>query len=91
MNVSLTRELEKFVVHKVRSGLYQTASEVVREGLRLLRERDQLGRDKLQQLRDAIAVGLAQADSGQTAPFTEKTLARAKSRAPGKIKRGRRS
>ena len=36
MNVSLTPELEKFVVNEVRSGLYQTASEVVRAGLRIL-------------------------------------------------------
>ncbi|HEY7054975.1 MAG TPA: type II toxin-antitoxin system ParD family antitoxin [Vicinamibacterales bacterium] len=40
MNVSLTPELEKFVTDKVRSGLYQTASEVVREALRLLKVRD---------------------------------------------------
>jgi putative addiction module CopG family antidote len=40
MNVSLTSELEKLVNEKVRSGLYQTASEVVREALRLLKQRD---------------------------------------------------
>jgi antitoxin ParD1/3/4 len=38
MNVSLTPELEKFVEKEVRSGLYQTASEVVRAGLRRLKE-----------------------------------------------------
>ncbi len=41
MNVSLTPELEKLISEKVDSGLYQTASEVVREALRLLKERDQ--------------------------------------------------
>src|SRR5262249_3483682 len=40
MNVSLTPELEELVNEKVRSGLYQTASEVVREALRLLKHRD---------------------------------------------------
>jgi antitoxin ParD1/3/4 len=40
MNVSLTPELEELVNQKVRSGLYQTASEVVREALRLLKQRD---------------------------------------------------
>ena len=40
MNVSLTPELERLVKEKVESGLYQTASEVVREALRLLKERD---------------------------------------------------
>jgi len=40
MNVSLTPELERLVNEKVESGLYRTASEVVREALRLLKERD---------------------------------------------------
>jgi antitoxin ParD1/3/4 len=41
MNVSLTRELEQLVSEKVKTGMYQTASEVVRDGLRLLKERDE--------------------------------------------------
>ncbi len=45
MNVSLTPELEKFVAKEVGSGLYQTASEVVRAGLRRLKE------DRMHQLR----------------------------------------
>jgi len=40
MNVSRTPELERLKSEKVESGLYQTASEVVREALRLLRDRD---------------------------------------------------
>jgi antitoxin ParD1/3/4 len=42
MNVSLTPELEKFVERKVESGLYNNASEVIREGLRLLKEHDEV-------------------------------------------------
>lgn len=42
MNVSLTPELERFVSEKVESGLYNNASEVVREGLRLLKEQDEI-------------------------------------------------
>lgn len=42
MNVSLTPELERFVGEKVESGLYNNASEVVREGLRLLKEHDEV-------------------------------------------------
>ena len=41
MNVSLTPELERFVNEKVCTGMYHTASEVVREGLRLLKQRDE--------------------------------------------------
>ncbi len=40
MNVSLTPELEELVERKVKTGRYQTASEVIREALRALEERD---------------------------------------------------
>ena len=49
MNVSLTPELEELVNEKVRSGLYHTASEVVREALRLLKQRDDEARRADQQ------------------------------------------
>ena len=49
MNVSLTPELEELVNEKVRSGLYHTASEVVREALRLLKLRDDEARRADQQ------------------------------------------
>jgi len=42
MNISLTPELERFVQGKVASGLYNNASEVIREGLRLLKEHDEV-------------------------------------------------
>lgn len=48
MNVHLTEELEAFVQKKVESGLYRSASEVVREALRLLARRD--AEDKLEAL-----------------------------------------
>ena len=41
MNVKLNPELEKFVQYKVKSGLYQSPSELVNEGVRLLWEREQ--------------------------------------------------
>lgn len=42
MNVSLTPELEKFIDGKVETGMYNNASEVIREGLRLLKEHDEI-------------------------------------------------
>jgi antitoxin ParD1/3/4 len=65
MNVSLTPELEQLVHKKVESGLYVSASEVVREALRLLEERDQLNAMKLEELRKEIQVGIDQADRGE--------------------------
>lgn len=60
MNVSLTEELEKFVDGKVESGLYNNASEVVREGLRLLKENDEFR----SRVRESIERGWAQAQAG---------------------------
>ena len=54
MHVSLTPRLEEFVRGKVDTGLYNNASEVVREALRLLRETEQV---KLQRLRQALTEG----------------------------------
>jgi antitoxin ParD1/3/4 len=65
MNVSLTPELERLVAEKVESGMYTSASEVVREGLRLLQERDELRRTRLEELRREIARGVEQADRGE--------------------------
>ncbi len=61
MNVSLTPELERFVQGKVESGLYNNASEVVREGLRLLKEHDEI---RLK-WREQIERGWAQVQAGQ--------------------------
>ena len=65
MNVSLTPELERFVQSRVASGLFQTASEVVREGLRLLEEREQARAAALAELRARIRRGIEQADRGE--------------------------
>jgi antitoxin ParD1/3/4 len=58
MNVNLTPQLEELVREKVESGLYTSASEVVREALRLLQEQDHLKEARLAQLRRDIDVGL---------------------------------
>ena len=71
MNISLTPELEKLVQEKVASGLYQTASEVIREGLRLLKERD----DRQTSLREAIQEGLTQLETRKYQEYTADTLA----------------
>lgn len=66
MNVSLTPELERRIAERVESGLYTTASEVVREALRLFFERDEAGRvRRLNALRADIDAGLEQADRGE--------------------------
>ena len=65
MNVSLTPELEKFVSAKVEGGRYNSASEVVREALRLLEEHDQNRAARLAEFDHELGVRLASLDSGR--------------------------
>ena len=65
MNVSLTPELEQLVATKVQSGRYQSASEVIREGLRLLDDQDRLRNAQLDEVRRKIQMGLDQLDRGE--------------------------
>ena len=57
MNVHLTPELEQLVQTKVKSGRYNSASEVVREALRLFEERDQLLELRKEAIRQQIDEG----------------------------------
>jgi antitoxin ParD1/3/4 len=65
MNVSLTPELEKFVEERVATGRYQTASEVVREGLRLLELRDRDREAAFKELKAKLKRGVEQAERGE--------------------------
>ena len=58
MNVSLTPKLDRWISNKVKEGKYQTASEVVREALRLLAEREERRKLELDRLRREIDIGL---------------------------------
>ncbi len=71
MDISLTSQLEKVVKEKVASGLYNSASEVVGEALRLLDDYDRLQQIKLERLRHDIQEGL---DSGEFAPLDIKEI-----------------
>jgi len=65
MNVHLGPVLDEFVAGLLKTGHYQTQSEVLREGLRLLKEREELKQLRLAELRKEIAAGSAQADRGE--------------------------
>ncbi len=62
MNVSLTKNLENYVKDKVDGGRYNSASEVIREALRALQEKE---------IDSKIEAGLKQVESGQTVLMDE--------------------
>ena len=73
MNISLTPALEKMVQQKVASGMYNSASEVIREALRLLAENDKIQQAKLTALREDVEVGTRQLDNGQFTEYDKKS------------------
>ena len=80
MNVSISQQLEEWIHEKVSSGLYQTASEVIREALRLLREKEQIRDLRIEELRKRIALGIEDLDEGRSANFDESVLEEVKAR-----------
>lgn len=70
MNISLTSELADLIHEKVASGMYHSASEVIREGLRLLKEQDEIRRLRLDELRREIQKGAEQLERGEAKTFS---------------------
>lgn len=64
VNVSLTEYLARFIQEHVASGHYASASEVVREGLRLLGQREAQDAVKLERLRAAVQKGIEDLENG---------------------------
>jgi antitoxin ParD1/3/4 len=88
MNVSLTAKLEAMVEERVRSGNYQSASEVVREALRLLGEVEEIRAARLKALRREIAAGMQDLDRGRSVPFDRKVADSIKARGRKAFRRG---
>lgn len=73
-NVVLTDHHEKVIEELVRSGRYQNASEVLREGIRLIEKREAADKAKLEALRTAIQVADAQIANGEYLEFDDEGL-----------------
>jgi antitoxin ParD1/3/4 len=74
MKIHLTPDLERLVTEKVESGQYQSPSDVICEALWLLKDRDDLHRHKLEELRREIQIGLDQIDRGEYTVYDENSL-----------------
>ena len=70
ITVTLPPELEAFIEERVASGRFATAGEAVREGLRLLEEREQEREAVLTELRQEIEIGVEQAKAGKLSDGT---------------------
>jgi antitoxin ParD1/3/4 len=95
MNVSLTPELEKYIQKQVASQRYQTASEVVREAVRMLQREEVYHKARVEALRRGGQVGLDELDQGRYIEGKDLSVARIRKLAidkfgvPGKRKRSR--
>jgi antitoxin ParD1/3/4 len=58
MNITLTPELENLINEKVKSGKYDSPAEVIREGLHLLKEHEELKKILLEELRSEVQKGI---------------------------------
>lgn len=83
MSVTLTSDLEAMIQEKVVRGEYTDASEVIREALQLLEDRDRLRR-----LRAELAIGLEQIERGATVPDTPDFMERLKREAAEHVRLG---
>ncbi len=86
MNISLTPELENEITRRVASGRYGSASEVVREALRLLLEADELRALRKERLKAELEVGMADIEGGRVGRLDDALMDRIK--AEGRARRG---
>lgn len=71
MNVNLTKEMADYVSAELESGDYASASELVRDALRVLKRDREVEQEKMLLLRAAVDIGLAQAERRE---FSERTV-----------------
>ena len=74
MNVNLGEMFDRFVAELIASGRYQSQSEVIREGLRMLKEREELREVRLSQLRAEVDKGLKSLESGDYQTYDAESL-----------------
>ena len=85
MKISLNSQINKWIAEKVNSGFYNSASEVVLEGLRLLKIQEEQRQAMTEDLRREILIGVKQLDTGKSVFFAESVVADIKNSAMSKI------
>ena len=69
MNISLTPQLEEMVNRKIASGMYTSASEIIREALRLLEEHDRIREIQIREMKEQVTAGVQQIREGKVKTF----------------------
>ena len=78
MNISLTPELDNWIAQKLKSGMYKSSSELIREGLRLLQVRDEQRSKMVEELKNKLLIGVKQLDAGTSTKFDQKLIDKVK-------------
>jgi antitoxin ParD1/3/4 len=76
MNVNLGETFDLFVAELVESGTYQTQSEVIREGLRMLKNREDARKAQFAELKRQVQIGIDQIKRGETSVFDVEEIKR---------------
>ena len=69
MDIALTPQLSAWIAEKVAQGMYSSSSEVIAEGIRLLKRQEEQRQAMVKDLRQEILIGVKQLDAGKAAPF----------------------
>jgi antitoxin ParD1/3/4 len=69
MDISISPELERYIAGKVAAGQFDSASDVVKGALEVMRDEETLTADDIEELRAEVAVGLEQLDRGEGKPW----------------------
>ena len=69
MDISLTPQIIAWITEKVSQGMYNSSSEVIAEGIRLLKRQEEQQQSMINDLRQDILVGITQLDTGKSIPF----------------------
>jgi len=85
MNISLTTEMNEWVTGKVRSGQYKSSSEVIRDGLRLLQNKEDQRQAMLEELRHELLIGVKQLDTDKSHNFDSNLVTKIKNTGRNKL------
>lgn len=85
MSIQLPPDVERLIAAKVASGHYATAVDVICEALVALEDRESARRMAPEELRKEIAIGLEEADRGDSVPFNRQTLGEIRERALSRL------